>query len=157
IQQLLAEAGHGRAAMELVSVDAHGPEAPADWASLRSPENYTGYVRTENFASPGGPFPGEAPAYTVPRPLRLNHWALSGDWTMTEDATTLNTPGGRIACNFHARDLNLVMGPAAPRAPARFRVQLDGQPPGKARGTDLDGDGNGTLAQQRLHQLIRQP
>jgi len=33
---------------------------------------------------------------------------------------------------------------------------IDGQPPGEAHGTDVDGDGNGTLTQQRLHQLIRQ-
>ena len=53
IQQLLTDAGHGGAGHELVSVDALGIEAPADWATLRSQENYTGYERTENFASPG--------------------------------------------------------------------------------------------------------
>ena len=52
---------------DLVSVDARGLEAPADWASLRSPESYTGYERTENFASPGGPVPGKPHVYTVPR------------------------------------------------------------------------------------------
>ena len=156
IQQLLAEAGHG-GATDLVSVDARGLEAPADWASLRSPENYTGYERTENFASPGGSVRGKPHAYAVPAQLGLNQWALSGDWTMQDEATTLNEANGQIACRFHARDLNLVMRPAAPATPTRFRVLLDGQPPGDGHGTDVDGDGYGTLAQQRVYQLIRQP
>jgi thiol-disulfide isomerase/thioredoxin len=157
IQQLLAEAGSAGAGHELVSVDARGAEAPADWATLRSPENYTGYQRTESFASPGGAVPGKRHAYTAPAELRLNHWALSGDWTMEEEATTLNTADGRIAYRFHGRDLNLVMGPTVPGTSARFRVLIDGQPPGAAHGVDVDDQGNGTVAEQRLHQLIRQP
>ena len=39
----------------------------------------------------------------------------------------------------------------------RFRVLLDGRAPGDAHGTDLDAEGNGTLTEQRLYQLIRQP
>jgi hypothetical protein len=157
IQQLLAEAGSAGAGRELVSVDARGVEAPADWASLRSPENYTGYERTENFASPGGAVLGKRHAYAAPAQLRLNHWALSGDWTMAEQAATLNQAGGQIACRFHARDLHLVMGPAVGGTSVRFRVLIDGQPPGLAHGVDVDGRGNGTVAEQRLHQLIRQP
>jgi thioredoxin family protein len=118
-----ADAGH-----ELVSVDARGAEAPADWDSLRSPENYTGYARTENLASPGGAILGQRHACTAPPQLRRNHWALSGDWTMEQQATTLNAASGRIVYRFHARDLHLVMGPAAPATPVRFRVLLDGQP-----------------------------
>ena len=110
IQQLLTEAGSGGTGQGLVSPGLSGVEAPADWAALRSPENYTGYERTENFASPGGILPGRRHAYTVPAELRLNHWALSGDWTMEEQAATANEAGGQIACRFHARDLHLVMG-----------------------------------------------
>ena len=156
IQQLLAEAGSTGAGDDLVAVDPVGIEAPADWASLGSPENYTGYERTENFASPGGARPGIPHGYTVPERLGLNQWALSGDWTMGEQATTLNAAGGRIACRFHARDLHLVMGPAAPGTPAPFRVLIDGQPPGTAQGADVDGQGYGAAPQQRLYQLIRQ-
>ena len=157
IQQLLGEAGSTGAGTEPVSVDPRGLEVPADWASLRSPENYTGYERTEGFASPGGAVPGKPHAYTVPARLGLNEWALSGDWTMEEEATTLNAANGQIACRFHARDLNLVMGPAAPGSPVRCRVLIDGQPAGDAHGTDIDADGNGTVTQQRVYQLIRQP
>ena len=39
----------------------------------------------------------------------------------------------------------------------RFRVLIDGQPPGAAHGIDVDDQGNGTVAEQRLYQLIRQP
>jgi thiol-disulfide isomerase/thioredoxin len=159
IQQLLAEAGSTLAGDDLVpvDVDARGAEAPADWDTLRSPENYTGYERTENFASPGGPVPGTPHVYTAPAELRLNHWALSGAWTVEEQAATLNEAGGHIACRFHARDLHLVMGPAAPGTPIRFRALIDGQPPGAAHGADTDEAGNGTVIQPRLYQLIRQP
>jgi thiol-disulfide isomerase/thioredoxin len=157
IQQLLAEAGSGDVGHDLVTPDATGIEAPADWATLRSPENYTGYERTENFASPEGVAAGKPQLYTAPAQLGLNQWALSGDWTIGDQPATSNSPGGQIACRFHARDLNLVMGPAAPGTDVRFQVLLDGQPPGTAHGADVDGQGQGTAAQQRLYQLIRQP
>src|SRR5438128_10370322 len=157
IQQLLAEAGMGRAGHELASVDGRGVEAAADWDSLKSEENYVGYERTENFASPGGPVWDKRRVYAAPARLRLNHWALSGDWTMKKQATVLNKANGRIAYRFHARDLHLVMGPAARGASVRFRVLIDGQPPGAAHGIDVDGQGIGTAAEQRLYQLIRQP
>ena len=156
IQRLLAEAGRepGR---QLAAIDAHGAEAAADWGSLGSAENYLGYERTENFASPGGPLPGSSYSYAAPAQLILNHWALSGDWTMEAEAATLNQAGGQIACRFRARDLHLVMGAAVPGAAVRFRVLIDGQPPGPAGGADLDGEGHGTVSYPRLYQLIRQP
>ena len=157
IQQLLAEAGVRDVGLDLVTPEAPGLEAPADWTDLRSPENYTGYERTENFASPGGAVPGQPRSYALPDRLLLNDGALAGDWTMGEQATTLNAPGGRMACRFQARDLNLVMGPAAQAAAAGYRVLLDGQPPGPAHGLDVDAEGRGTATEQRLHQLIRQP
>ena len=157
IQQLLAEAGIGGIRHDLVSVDARGAEAAADWGSLKSPENYVGYERTENFASPGGAVLDKRRVYAAPARLRRNHWALSGDWTVEKQATVLNKANGRIAYRFHARDLHLVMGPAARGTSVRFRVLIDGQPPGAAHGIDVDDQGNGTVTEQRLYQLIRQP
>ena len=156
LQQLLMEAGHGNGPMELVSIDAQGVEAGADWRSLRSPETYVGYDRTENFASPGGPKPDRQAVYAAPASLGLNHWALTGTWTMGPEATVLNAANGRIAFRFHARDLHLVMGPPASGAPVRFHVLLDGRPPGPAGGLDVDRQGNGVVREPRLHQLIRQ-
>jgi thiol-disulfide isomerase/thioredoxin len=157
IQQLLREAGASDVSMEAVSVDGHGLEAAADWDSLRSGENYVGYERTQNFASPGGAVLDKARMYEVPPRLRLNEWALSGDWTSKKEATALNKANGRIAYRFHARDLHLVTGPKTPGVPVRFRVLIDGQAPGAAHGSDVDEQGNGTVTQQRLYQLIRQP
>jgi hypothetical protein len=156
IQQLLAEAGHD-AGQELVSVDGRGLEAAADWGSLKTPENYLGYDRTENFASPGGAVLEQHRIYAAPARLKLNKWALSGDWTMGKQATALNKAEGRIVYRFHARDLHLVMGPARPGASVRFRVLIDGKPPGAAHGADVDDQGYGTATEQRLYQLIREP
>jgi thiol-disulfide isomerase/thioredoxin len=157
IQQLLAEAGNADINHELVAVEGSGIEAAADWGSLRSGENYVGYGRTENFASPGGAVLRTRQIYAAPARLRLNQWALVGDWTMGQQATVLNTANGRIVYRFHARDLHLVMGPSARGASVRFRVLVNGEPPGAAHGGDVDKEGNGTVTEQRLYQLIRQP
>jgi thiol-disulfide isomerase/thioredoxin len=157
IQRLLMEAGNGEIGNGLVAVEATGIEAAADWGNLRSPENYLGYERTENFASPGGADLDTPHVYAVPARLRLNQWALAGDWTVGRQATLLNTSGGRIAYRFHARDVHLVMGPAAQGTSVRFHVRVDREPPGAAHGSDVDEEGNGTVGEQRLYQLIRQP
>jgi thiol-disulfide isomerase/thioredoxin len=157
LQQLLTEAGVRDIGQDLVAVDPSGVEVAADWASLWSPENYLGYERTENFASANGAVLDTPHRYAAPARLRLNHWALSGDWTVKRPAIVLNQAGGRILYRFHARDLHLVMAPATPGTPVRFGVLLDGQPPGAAHGGDVDDQGNGTLSQPRLYQLIRQP
>ena len=75
----------------------------------------------------------------------------------SEEGAVLNTPNGRIVYRFHARDLHLVLGPAERDTSVRFRVLIDGQPPGAAHGSDVDQQGNGTVTEQRLYQLIRQP
>ena len=157
LQQLLTEAGSGGTSQDLVSVDPTSVEAAADWASLRSPENYLGYQRTENFASSDGAVLETPHVYEAPARLRLNHWALAGNWTVRRQAVALHQAEGRIAYRFHARDLHLVMGPAAPEIPVQFRVLLDRQPPGAAHGADVDDQGNGTVTHPRLYQLVRQP
>jgi thiol-disulfide isomerase/thioredoxin len=157
IQRLLTEAGVGGIGDELVSMDARGIEAAADWGSLKSPENYLGHERAENFASRGGAHLDKSHMYELPVRLRLNEWALSGDWTVKKEAASLNRPNGAIAYRFHARDLHLVMGPATLGTSVRFRVLIDGQPPGPAHGIDVDEQGYGTVIEQRLYQLIRQP
>lgn len=156
IQLLLTEAGNAGVSRDLVSVEGHGAEAAADWNSLKSPENYLGIDRAENFASPGGVAVDKSHIYTAPAQLKLNHWAFVGDWTIGKQATRMNGPTGRIVYRFHARDVHLVMGPAKRGTSVRFRVLLDGMPPGAAHGLDVDANGNGTVREQRLYQLIRQ-
>jgi thiol-disulfide isomerase/thioredoxin len=155
IQRLMADAGSGSADRSLVSVNGVGLEAAADWGNLRSPENYVGYDRTEQFAS-GSVARDRRRLYSAPSRLSLNQWGLSGEWTIGRQAITLNTVPGRIVDRFHARDLHLVMGPARRESPVRFRVSLDGQAPGAAHGADVDDKGNGMMVDQRLYQLIRQ-
>ena len=156
IRQLLAEAGVSGTDHGLVSVDGRGAEAAADLGDLKSPESYVGYERAENFVSRDGAILDKPHVYRAPKQLRLNHWTLAGDWTIGRQAAVLNKADGRMAYRFHARDLNLVMGPALPRASVRFRVLIDGRPPGSAHGVDVDDQGNGTVTESRLFQVIRQ-
>jgi thiol-disulfide isomerase/thioredoxin len=156
IQQLLAEAGHPVTDRGLVTVDARGAEASADWKNLRSPETYVGYGRAERFASPGREVFDRTGVYAAPARLEVNEWALSGDWTIKRELTVSNKANAKLTYRFHARDLHLVMGPATRGTPVRFRVLIDGQPPGASHGVDVDDQGLGTLDQPRMYQLIRQ-
>src|SRR3954465_13579719 len=137
-----------------VRVDARGLEVAADWRSLKSAENYVVFERTENFASPGGAVLDKPRTYQLPAMLRLNEWALSGDWTVKKEAAVLHEPNGGTAYRFQARDLALVMAPSAPGPPRRFRVRIDRQPPRTAHGIDVDEQGNGPGTEQRPYQLI---
>jgi thiol-disulfide isomerase/thioredoxin len=145
IQELLREAGHD-VGNGLVSVALEGFEVQADWQNLESPETYLGSEQGRNFARavPAGD-------------LRLNQWTLSGDWAVDRRASILRGGDGRLAFRFHARDVNLVMGPPERGASVPFRVFVDGAPPGDAHGFDVDEQGHGTLTRQRLHQLVREP
>ena len=156
IQQLLAEAGVKGIDTGLVSVDPRGAEVAADWQDLQSSENYVGYRRTQDFVSPGGAITDRDADYTAPAKLSLNQWALSGDWTMGTEAIVLNKAGGRIRYCFHARNLQLVMGPKTKGLPVRFRVLIDGQVPGDAHGVDVDSQGNGRVTEPCMYQLIQQ-
>lgn len=156
IQQLLAEAGQGRGDQGLVTVDPAGSEAAADWDNLRSPENYLGYERTENFVFRRALRKDVSTLYDGMASLPANGWSVTGTWTMGAEFATLDRPGGSIAYRFHARDAHLVMAPPAPGRAIRFRVTLEGMAPGEHRGADIDADGWGTLREGRLYQLIRQ-
>jgi thiol-disulfide isomerase/thioredoxin len=128
---------------ELVRVDAGGLAEPAGWAALRSPETYLGHA--------GGERRSDRPADA----LALNQWALTGEWSVDEEAAVLDAAAGSIAYRFEGRDVNLVLAPPASGAPVRFTVLLDGRPPGDAHGLDVDESGEGTLSEPRMHQLVR--
>ena len=126
---------------ELVAVEGVGVEAEADWDHLRTPETYLGYGRSEHFASPGGAAFDERRAYELPERLRLNHWALAGEWTIGRGERRAR-PGRR------QHRLPVPRPRRAPRAVARsgtepipFRVLLDGEAPGASHGVDVDEDG----------------
>jgi thiol-disulfide isomerase/thioredoxin len=155
IRQLLTDAGASNLPAE-PSVEPGGIELAADWHSLRSPETYVGFARSERFASPEDIALDEPRVYTVPSRLHLNEWALAGEWTVGREEAVSTQAHGRIVYRFHARDLNLILEPPPGQAAARFRVLLDGQAPGDAHGLDVDGEGEGVVREPRLYQLIRQ-
>ena len=156
IQQLLVEAGAQDLDTDLVMVDPQGLEVAADWRSLRSPETYLGYGQSSGFVSEDSELYDRPHVYEGARRLLPNSWDLEGDWTLARHAAVLNAPGGRISFAFHARDVNLVMGPATPGAAIPFRVTLDGQALADAHGTDVDADGRGVVDAQNTYQLVRQ-
>jgi thiol-disulfide isomerase/thioredoxin len=157
IRRLLNERGPSVAGAAAATVTARGIESDADWANLGSPETYLGLDRTVDFDSPGGATPGASRRYSAPARLPRNHWALSGPWSIDRTAVESNDRDSAIAYRFHARDVHLVMGPVRRARPIRFRVLLDGRPPGAAHGVDVDDRGYGTLVAPRLYHLIRQP
>jgi cytochrome c biogenesis protein CcdA/thiol-disulfide isomerase/thioredoxin len=156
IRELLREAGHAPAGEDYVQAATSGVGQGPDKADEASPETYVGYSRAENFASPGGEAEDRARGYAPPAAPRLNQWGLGGRWTAHEEKAVLDAAPGRIVYRFHARDLHLVLGPAAGGKPVRFRVSVDGLPPGESHGVDTDAQGLGTVTSQRLYQLVRQ-
>jgi thiol-disulfide isomerase/thioredoxin len=128
----------------LVAPALEGFEVQADWESLASPETYLGSEQAQGYR-----------ADAAPDSLRLNQWTLVGDWTIGRSAALSNQPDARLAFRFHARDVNLVMGPRARGESVPFRVLVDGRPPGDDYGVDVEEDGNGEVVQQRLYQLVR--
>ncbi|NWN51315.1 cytochrome c biogenesis protein DipZ, partial [Pseudomonas sp. MAFF 301514] len=143
IQQLLREAGAKNVAGGLIEAEAKGVQQAPDMNEVQSPETYLGSQRAENFVKSG--------------PLALNQWTLEGQWNVGGQQANLDQAGGRIVYRFHARDLHLVLGPGADGKPVRYKVTIDGQAPGDAHGTDVAPDGSGTVTEQRLYQLVRQP
>jgi hypothetical protein len=156
IQQLLSDATSRPVPVPVEPIVGQGSQAEPDAGNLRSGETYIGYAQARGFASPGG-VQQDAPAlYRTALQLGMNRWSLSGTWTVGGEFATLNAPAGRIAYRFHARDLHLVLAPDSARQPIRFRVTLDGGPPGADHGADVDAEGWGTVQDGRLYQLIRQ-
>jgi Thioredoxin like C-terminal domain/AhpC/TSA family len=155
IQRLLRDAGRDGFGDDVVAVKLEGFEVQADWAHLESPETYLGYQQGRNFASPGVGDLDERRTYAVPDNLERNQWALGGDWTIERGLSVLNGREGRVVFRFHARDVNLVMGPRPKESSVPFRVLVDGEPPGADHGLDVDENGNGAVVQQRLYQLVR--
>lgn len=156
IQALLRQAGAKNVTDSISQVSATGVEQAASGQYDISPETYLGYSRAENFAS-GEVRADRAADYVKPATLPLNAWGLAGRWTINDERITLNSERGKIIYRFHARDLHLVLGPSQAGNPVRFKVLIDGRAPGEMHGADVAADGGGTVTEQRLYQLIRQP
>jgi thiol-disulfide isomerase/thioredoxin len=156
IQTLLSEAGYQDVPSGLVNPQAKGAQGAADSSDLQSPETYVGYARAQNCVSAPAILDDLPGTYEISTALELNQWDLVGAWTVAAERAVLDRAPGRIVFRFHARDLHLVMGPGPNNMPVRFRVTIDGAPPGPAHGTDINAQGEGTVTEQRLYQLVRQ-
>jgi cytochrome c biogenesis protein CcdA/thiol-disulfide isomerase/thioredoxin len=154
IQKLLVDAGNKDVPTGIASVNASGAEAAADSPDVKSPETYIGYDRGDRFVSPGGVVQDTSHTYAAGEP-QLNDWSLTGKWTIANERAQLDEQDGSIIYRFHARDLHLVLGPSAEGGKIRFRITIDGKPPGSSHGMDTDVDGNGVVTTQRLYQLVR--
>ncbi|MGC1723737.1 MAG: cytochrome c biogenesis protein DipZ [Candidatus Acidiferrales bacterium] len=156
IQQLLKENNANVTASGAVRVNGVGAQAAPDLGDVQSPETYVGYSRQQNYVSPE-PIKQDSPGtYSVPGRLNVNEWGLAGKWKVGGEQAVLVAGPGKVVFRFHARDLHLVLGPGKDGKPVRFRVLLDGAPPMGDGGIDVDGQGNGTVKEYRLYQLIRQ-
>lgn len=150
IQKLLTEAGAAPSA-GMARVAGTGVGLAPDLANVRSGETYLGYQHGEG----RGILPDRPRRYEAGSP-RLNEWALAGDWTVRPEYAEVSGDDGGVVLRFYARDLHLVMGPGADGRPLRFRVTVDGQPPGPDAGVDVDAHGDGEIQAVRLYQLVRQ-
>jgi cytochrome c biogenesis protein CcdA/thiol-disulfide isomerase/thioredoxin len=156
IQKMLVEAGNRNVPKDIVMVNASGAEAASNKRDVDSPETYLGYDRGDRFVSAGGVVQDASHIYAAGE-LQLNEWSLVGKWTIGEERAQLDEHDGGIVYRFHARDLHLVLGPSIEGSKIRFRITIDGKPPGDAHGMDADPEGNGVVTTQRLYQLVRAP
>jgi cytochrome c biogenesis protein CcdA/thiol-disulfide isomerase/thioredoxin len=156
IQQLLKENGVTSLSAGTINVSAPGVEAASGGENVRSPETYIGYERAENFASAEPIAQDSRKVYTPLPRLSLNQWTLGGSWKVSPESAVLQAAPGKVVFRFHARDLHLVLGSAKAGKAVRFRVTLDGTPPGADHGSDTDATGAGKVDEHRLYQLIRQ-
>ena len=156
IQRLLAENGAKGVALDTVKVAGAGATAQADLAKIQSPETYLGYGKASGNLNRDGLVGDKRVTYAGVAPSSVSHWSLDGVWTVGSEAAVENAPHAVIAYRFIGRDLHLVLGGPVNGKPARFRVTLDGKPPGEDHGADTDAAGVGQVTDHRLYQLVRQ-
>jgi cytochrome c biogenesis protein CcdA/thiol-disulfide isomerase/thioredoxin len=155
IQTLLGETGYRDVSASSVIPGASGLEAAPDLTDLQSPETYIGSAQRENFVSEALANK-DSQVYETAANLERNQWGLIGKWNVGGEQATLERAPGKIIFRFHARDLNLVLGPVPGGKPARFRITIAGAPPETAHGVDTNAQGEGVVSVQRLYQLVRQ-
>ena len=156
IQELLHEKNSALQASGFVQVNPSGSEAAPDFTNVASPETYVGYNRAQNYASPQTIRQDKPQAYTAPARLTVNQWGLVGSWNVSGEHAQLAAAPGKVIFRFHARDLHFVLGPGKNGQPIRFRIRIDGTPPGEDHGGDTDAKGDGVVKEYRLYQLVRQ-
>jgi len=155
IQKLLQANGATGLDESAVRISTGGVEAPPS-GDVLSPETYVGYRQAQRFASPERVAQDSRKTYSLPTTPSLNEWGLGGSWNVGAESGVLQSAPGKIVFRFHSRDLHMVLGPTKNGKPIRFKVKLDGIPPGDNCGVDSTPDGNLEIREPRLYQLIRQ-
>lgn len=155
IQKLLQANGATGLDESIVRISVGGVEAPPS-GDVQSPETYVGYRQAQRFASPERVAQDSRKTYSLPTTPSLNEWGLGGSWNVGAESGVLQSAPGKIVFRFHSRDLHMVLGPTKNGKPIRFKVKLDGIPPGDNCGVDSAPDGTGEIREPRLYQLIRQ-
>lgn len=157
LQQLLREAGRNDVPTDLVAPTGSGTQAAAAAIAPATWETYLGSDKADGFVARAGSLRKEgAQVFAAASPARPGQWTLGGPWKVEGEFVEAGKPGGLIAYRFRARDVHLVLGPADDGRPVRFRIRIDGQPPGADHGTDVDAAGAGRVDAHRLYQLVRQ-
>ena len=156
IRALLAERNGAAVTGALVGKAGTGVQAASAFDDTFSPETYLGYGRAERFSSLGDPVRDKTANYAPAGSLGSDRWALAGSWEVEKEQATAMAPGAKILFRFRARDLHMVLGPSPDGKPVRFRITVDGKPPGASHGLDVDDQGAGVVTSQRLYQLVRQ-
>ena len=158
IRQLLTEAG-GKpmpASDTTSDVAGAGVLAASDRKTVQSPETYVGYGRQARVVKEQHIVHDVVQKYVSPESLIVNAWGFGGAWGVRSEYAQTAAAGASITFRFHARDLNLVLGPAEAGSSVKFRVLIDGKAPGADAGTDVDANGYGVVTDHRLYQLVRQ-
>jgi cytochrome c biogenesis protein CcdA/thiol-disulfide isomerase/thioredoxin len=156
IRKLLAERNGRPVGGTLAKVAGTGAMAQADWAAARSHETYVGSDKAAGFAGTPAIEAGKTADFTPAAAIPIDHWAFAGAWRETPEAAVVAKPGARILYRFQGRDLHMVLGPASDGHAVKFRILIDGKPPGADHGVDVDANGDGVITSQRLYQLVRQ-
>ncbi len=157
IRTLLAERNGAPVSGALVGKAGSGVQSASTFSDTFSPETYIGYGRAERFSSLGDPQKDQVANYTPAGSLGPDRWAFAGAWKVEKEEATATAQGDKILFRFRARDLHMVLGSSPDGKPIRFRITIDGKPPGANHGLDVDAQGNGVVSGQRLYQLVRQP
>lgn len=133
-------------------ITASGVESRASGLA-NSPETYLGYQRAKGFTSKPSMANDVAASYSTSG-LTLNQWGLQGPWKVERERAVTTSKNSKIQYRFRARDIHLVLGNS--NEPVKYRVTIDGKPPGASHGVDTDANGQGIISGNRLYQLIRQ-
>ncbi len=155
IQKVLAEraARLGVAAPTTTPMETPKGAVVVEGSRVRSPETYFGAARNEYLGN-GTQFRAGAQTLTIPTDISTNTLYLGGAWDFAQEYAHNTASGAHITFVYDAKNVYFVA--AAPNGPMKIKVTRNGgQPLGEARGADVDQNGEATIREDRLYELVR--